>query len=250
MTPLERLRSWLGPNAGRRVGATLVAYTLTQTVWQVSVATSSDPRHYPRWFGGSHLDPRWFAATLLVVLVAWATIKWRPPSVGARAARALIATVRTSLLILLVMLPSCAYIGSHGTDRGVSYRYAMRYDLRNLVAAQDSFFRDSGAYTADLSVLNFSRTTGVAAPSITVSGHAWFATNTHTQGYGVCGIAVDTTNPVDATAAPREPACTRFLYPLTAGGFAIPAALILLGLGIGTLAGMREATLHSTSVSH
>jgi type IV pilus assembly protein PilA len=85
---------------------------------------------------------------------------------------------------------------------------SMKSDLRNLASAEESFFSDSARYSTDLTSLNFTSSTGVTAPTITVYTGAWSATLSHTQLPGTqCGIAVNTTNPTVTSAGEGEPAC-------------------------------------------
>ena len=84
----------------------------------------------------------------------------------------------------------------------------MKSDLRNLVSAQEEYFAEHKRYTADLVELGFKSSTDVNAPIIAVVPSGWRATTSHNRLENViCGIAVNTTNPVVATARDGEPAC-------------------------------------------
>ena len=114
------------------------------------------------------------------------------------------------LLIVVVIIGSLAAIAipKFANTKGKAYVTAMKSDLRNLVSAQESFFSDSARYTSNLTNLGFKQSTGTVAPTITVGSGYWKATNSHTQLANTsCGIAVNTTNPVVATAGEGEPAC-------------------------------------------
>ena len=90
-----------------------------------------------------------------------------------------------------------------------AYVAAMRSDLRNLVEAEENFFRDSVAYTSNVSRLNFRPSTGVSTPVIITGPGYWSATVTHSQVPGrTCEIAVNTSNTIAPTAGDGEPACS------------------------------------------
>ena len=122
------------------------------------------------------------------------------------------------LLIVVVIIGILAAIAipKFANTKSKAYVTAMKSDLRNLVSAQESYFSDSSAYTTDVSVngLNFNASTGVSDPNITIGSGWWLATNSHSQlQTGVCGIAVNTTNPTISTAGEGEPACDMTVAP-------------------------------------
>ena len=86
---------------------------------------------------------------------------------------------------------------------------AMKTDLRNLVGAEETFFTDSMKYvTYDTAQLRFHPSPGVADPTIVVGPGYWAATITHTMIPGFsCGISLNTTNPITASAGNGEPVC-------------------------------------------
>lgn len=106
-------------------------------------------------------------------------------------------------LIVFILLPKFS-----GGRMSLAYLNVSRSDLRNLVLAQETFFRDSARYTASLSSLQFRPSSGTTSPTITVGKDWWSATNSHSRVPGViCGVAVNTTNPVIVTADSAEPVC-------------------------------------------
>jgi prepilin-type N-terminal cleavage/methylation domain-containing protein len=114
------------------------------------------------------------------------------------------------LLIVVVIIGILAAIAipKFANTKSKAYVTAMKSDLRNLVSAQESYFSDSSAYSTDITLLNFKASTGVSDPSISIGSGWWLATNSHDQlQSGVCGIAVNTTNPTVSAAGEGEPAC-------------------------------------------
>jgi len=85
----------------------------------------------------------------------------------------------------------------------------MMSDLRNLVGAEETFFTDSLKYvTYDTAQLKFRPSSGVASPTIVVGVGYWTATITHPMIPGFsCGISLNTTNPLTASAGNGEPVC-------------------------------------------
>ena len=90
-----------------------------------------------------------------------------------------------------------------------AYIATMKSDLRNLVTAEESFFADSSRYVAyDTTRLKFKPASGVNDPVIVPGADHWSATVTHTQLPGLlCGIGVNTLNPIDSTKGGGEAAC-------------------------------------------
>jgi prepilin-type N-terminal cleavage/methylation domain-containing protein len=114
------------------------------------------------------------------------------------------------LLIVIVIIGILAAIAipKFGNSKTKAYYTSMKSDLRNLASAEEAFFSDSARYTANISALSFSSSTGVTAPTILTYAGAWSAQVGHTQMTGTaCGIGVNTTNPIVTGAGEGEPAC-------------------------------------------
>jgi len=115
------------------------------------------------------------------------------------------------LLIVVVIIGILAAIAipKFANTKSKAYITAMKSDLRNLVTAEEAFFSDSSKYTAQLSDLKYQSSTGTIAPTITTGAGFWTATNAHTQlPTTVCGIGINTTNPLSGVvAAEGEPVC-------------------------------------------
>jgi len=115
------------------------------------------------------------------------------------------------LLIVVVIIGILAAIAipKFANTKSKAYITAMKSDLRNLVASQESFFSDSAKYTTSTTQLNFKSSSGVNPVTITTYAGAWMATNDHTQLAAIiCGIGVNTTNPRVGTAGEGEPSCS------------------------------------------
>jgi type IV pilus assembly protein PilA len=116
------------------------------------------------------------------------------------------------LLIVVVIIGILAAIAipKFANTKGKAYVSAMKSDLKNLSSAEEAFFADSSKYTATIGApagVDFKGTTAVGSPSINVTTGGWNATVWHTQSTTTCGIAVNSTNPLSATAGEGEPVC-------------------------------------------
>jgi prepilin-type N-terminal cleavage/methylation domain-containing protein len=114
------------------------------------------------------------------------------------------------LLIVVVIIGILAAIAipKFANTKSKAYITAMKSDLRNLVTAEEAFFSDSSAYTTSLTSVKFQKSAGTNDPVVVTGSGFWSATNTHTQLPGQsCGIAINTTNTVNAAAAEGEPVC-------------------------------------------
>jgi type IV pilus assembly protein PilA len=115
------------------------------------------------------------------------------------------------LLIVVVIIGILAAIAipKFASTKSRAFVVAMKTDLRNLVTAEEAFLADSAHYTSTISQLKYQNTTGTNPPSITTGPGFWFATNDHTQLPGsLCGVGINTTNPVPGVAAAEgEPVC-------------------------------------------
>ncbi|MDE3151818.1 MAG: prepilin-type N-terminal cleavage/methylation domain-containing protein [Gemmatimonadota bacterium] len=118
------------------------------------------------------------------------------------------------LLIVVVIIGILAAIAipKFAATKDKAYITAMKSDLRNLVTAEEAFFSDSSAYSSvlDSTHVNFKWSTGVDGTNavITTGAGFWTAEVGHTQLAGTkCAIAVNTVNPLVATAGDGEPVC-------------------------------------------
>jgi prepilin-type N-terminal cleavage/methylation domain-containing protein len=114
------------------------------------------------------------------------------------------------LLIVVVIIGILAAIAipKFANTKGKAFQTTMKSDLKNLTIMEESFFADSFKYSTDLTSLQFKQSTGVGVPAITTGAGFWLATITHPQLPGVvCGVGVNTTNPLNANGGQGEPIC-------------------------------------------
>ena len=116
------------------------------------------------------------------------------------------------LLIVVVIIGILAAIAipKFANSKTKAYTAAMKSDLRNLVAAEESFFADSVYYLPyiDTTKLRFKPSLSVSTPSIIVGRGYWSATVMHSQIPNfTCGISVNTVNPIVSAAGEGEPTC-------------------------------------------
>src|SRR6185369_5255466 len=101
------------------------------------------------------------------------------------------------LLIVVVIIGILAAIAipKFANTKSKAYITAMKWDLRNLVTAEEAFFSDSSSYTnkIDATHLKFQNSTGVSVPTINPGPGYWSATVTHAQldPAQYCGIGIN-----------------------------------------------------------
>ena len=105
------------------------------------------------------------------------------------------------VVVIIIGILAAIAIPKFANTKSKAYVTAMKSDLRNLVTAEEAYFSDSSAYTADSARLKFQKSTGTTFPLITTGAGYWTATNTHTQLSGwECGISINATNPTLGSA--------------------------------------------------
>jgi type IV pilus assembly protein PilA len=114
------------------------------------------------------------------------------------------------LLVVVVIIGILAAIAipKFANTKGKAFMTTMKSDLRNLTTMQETYFADSMKYTTDFTALKYAQSTGVNAPIVVTGTGYWTATITHPQLPGVvCGVGVNTTNPLTTNAGQGEPVC-------------------------------------------
>jgi prepilin-type N-terminal cleavage/methylation domain-containing protein len=115
------------------------------------------------------------------------------------------------LLIVVVIIGILAAIAipKFAATKEKAYIASMKSDLKNLSTSEEAYFADSLKYTATVANLPYNVSEGNGTPAITTTTQpaGWSATITSANTTVTCGISVNTTNPVDATAAEGAPAC-------------------------------------------
>ena len=113
------------------------------------------------------------------------------------------------LLIVVVIIGILAAIAipKFSTTKGKAYLGAMKSDLRNLAAAQESYSYDYSAYSDDLGLLGFQPSPGVSLV-ITLSGDGWGAETTHPAASPLrCQLYVGGAGPMSIAADEGLVAC-------------------------------------------
>jgi type II secretion system protein G len=95
------------------------------------------------------------------------------------------------LLIVVVIIGVLAAIAvpKFQNTKGKANAASLRADLRNLITAQEAYFYDNSAYTADLSELNLRVTTGVTITFGAATSGGWSARVTHPMAWPItCAV--------------------------------------------------------------
>lgn len=95
------------------------------------------------------------------------------------------------LLIVVVIIGIIAAIAvpKFQSTKGKANAAALRSDLRNLASAQEAYFYEHSAYTADTNNLKYNGSKGVYLTIIDATNGGWSAKATHPQSYPLtCAI--------------------------------------------------------------
>jgi prepilin-type N-terminal cleavage/methylation domain-containing protein len=112
------------------------------------------------------------------------------------------------LLIVVVIIGILAAIAipKFGTSKEKAYLATMKADLRNLATAQEAYLYDWSAYTT--APPNYTVSTGVSGPTVTVTGAGWTAWVSHNVTTKTCVIYVGAT-PLAPATQEGVPRCTQ-----------------------------------------
>ncbi len=115
------------------------------------------------------------------------------------------------LLVVVVIIGILAAIAvpKFATSKERAYVAGMKSDLRNLVAAEESYFAEYVTYAGSVANLNYNVSTGntVNLISITATGTGWSATATNTGTAQTCGIYVGNATPPFPGQYEGQPVC-------------------------------------------
>ena len=113
------------------------------------------------------------------------------------------------LLIVLVIMALLAtiLIPRLSSTRDKALVAMMETDLRNLLAQEEIWKLDSGAYTTSLPPAVWSPSTGVSTPAITLTGDGWTASVSHVSSLRKCTIFVGSTS-LPPASKEGVPTCT------------------------------------------
>ena len=95
------------------------------------------------------------------------------------------------LLIVVVIIGILAMIAipKFQNTKGKANVTAIKSDLRNLATAEEAYLFDYGAYSSDVTALNFTTSPGVVLSITGATGSGWAATATHPASFPLtCGL--------------------------------------------------------------
>lgn len=102
--------------------------------------------------------------------------------------------VELLIVIVIIALLATIVIPHLSSTRDKALVATMETDLRNLLAQEEIWKLDSGAYTRSLPSSVWSPSPGVSTPSITLTGDGWTASVTHIASLRTCAIFVGSTS--------------------------------------------------------
>jgi hypothetical protein len=124
------------------------------------------------------------------------------------------------------------------TPKALTYRTAMKSDLRALAALQENSLREHGRFASDLATLGYQPTTGVTVELIEGDERGWVARARHEKLTGTCMVGRGPSAPVRASVDQHGIACD----PLGGDPYGVTAAALVT---TASLAGIAAATLIS-----
>ncbi|MBM4192931.1 MAG: prepilin-type N-terminal cleavage/methylation domain-containing protein [Gemmatimonadetes bacterium] len=95
------------------------------------------------------------------------------------------------LLIVVVIIGILAAIAipKFQTTKGKAYGASLKTDLRNLSSAQEAYFFENRAYSADTALLKLTRSPGIVPTIVDATSSGWSASATHPASFPqVCAL--------------------------------------------------------------
>ena len=111
------------------------------------------------------------------------------------------------IVLVIISLLATIVIPRFTSERDKALVATMQTDLRNLLAQEEIWKLDSGAYTKSLPPSVWSPSTGVSVPVITLTGDGWTASLGHVSSLRTCAIFVGSTSLAPASKE-GVPGCT------------------------------------------
>ena len=118
--------------------------------------------------------------------------------------------IELQIVVVIIGILAAIALPKFASLKNRAFVVAMKTDLRSLMSAEEAFFADSVKYTSNVAQLFYRQSTGVVSPQILAGPGYFSATVTHTQIQNplvICGIGINTPNPVLSTAGEGEPVC-------------------------------------------
>ena len=115
--------------------------------------------------------------------------------------------IEVLIVLVIISLLATIVIPRFSSTRDKALVATMQTDLRNLLAQEEIWKLDSGAYTKNLPSSVWSPSPGVSAPVITLTGDGWTASLGHVSSLRTCAIFVGSTSLAPASKE-GVPGCT------------------------------------------
>ena len=112
--------------------------------------------------------------------------------------------VELLIVVVIIGLLATIAIPKFSSSRDKALVTSMKSDLRNLLTQQESWMADSGTYATGFPTNIWRPTTGVTAPTITLTANGWTASVGHVSTTRTCAIFVGSTSlaPADKEGVP------------------------------------------------
>jgi prepilin-type N-terminal cleavage/methylation domain-containing protein len=112
------------------------------------------------------------------------------------------------LVVVIVGILVAVLVPKFANSREKAFMATLKSDLRNLASAQESYYNDNQAYTADLAALTaFRPSTGAVITINEATTGGWSATAKHPNSLRDCYVYVGNAAPVGAATQEGQVAC-------------------------------------------
>jgi Tfp pilus assembly protein PilE len=112
------------------------------------------------------------------------------------------------LVVVIIGILAAIAVPKFASTKGRANVAAMRADLHNLAAAEETYFFSSDQYTNSLRALNFTGSPGVTITIHEATGSGWSATATHPSTVESCAVFYGTAAPVAPASVEAEVRCS------------------------------------------
>jgi type IV pilus assembly protein PilA len=102
-----------------------------------------------------------------------------------RKSRAGFTLIELLIVVVIIGILAAFAVPKFQNTKGKANAAALKSDLRNMATAQEAYFYENGAYTSNISALNFDPSPGVTFTFGVATPGGWSATVTHPQAYPI-----------------------------------------------------------------